>query len=81
MSKTKLISIEKVEKAIYVIRGEKVMLDRDLAALYGVATKVLKQAIRRNIDRFPDDFMFVLNPTEFQKWRSQFVTSKRNVAS
>src|SRR5437899_3102997 len=52
------------------------MLDRDLAALYGVATKVLKQAVRRNIDRFPSDFMFVLNPTEFQNWRSQFVTSK-----
>ena len=52
------------------------MLDRDLAALYGEATKVLKQAVRRNIARFPDDFMFVLNPAEFQNWRSQFVTSK-----
>ena len=62
-------------KAIYLIRGEKVMLDRDLAALYETTTKVLKQAVRRNIDRFPDDFMFVLNPTEFQTWRSQFVTS------
>lgn len=71
-----LIPIERIERAIYLIRGEKVMLDRDLAALYGVATKVLKQAVRRNIDRFPDDFMFVLNPTEFQNWRSQFVTSK-----
>ena len=52
------------------------MLDRDLAVLYGISTKVLKQAVRRNIDRFPDDFMFVLNSTEFQDWRSQFVTSK-----
>lgn len=48
------------------------MLDRDLAALYGVATKVLKQAVRRNIDRFPKDFMFVLNAAEFTNWRSQF---------
>ena len=76
MSKTGLIPIERIEKAIYLVRGEKVMLDRDLAALYGVATKILKQAVRRNLDRFPSDFMFVLNPTEFQNWRSQFVTSK-----
>jgi hypothetical protein len=51
------------------------MLDRDLAALYGVPTKALKQAVRRNADRFPDDFMFVLNAREFAHWRSQFVTS------
>jgi len=76
MSNTSLIPREKIERAIYLIRGEKVMLDRDLAALYGVATKVLKQAVRRNIDRFPDDFMFVLSATEFKEWRSQFVTSK-----
>jgi hypothetical protein len=76
MSNTNLISIEKIEKAIYMIRGEKVMLDRDLAGLYGVGTHVLKQAVRRNKDRFPEDFMFVLNPTEFRDWRSQFVISK-----
>lgn len=52
------------------------MLDRDLAALYGLPTKALKQAVRRNLDRFPDDFMFVLNTNEFRGWRSQFVTSK-----
>jgi len=52
------------------------MLDRDLADLYGVQTKVLKQAVRKNIDRFPDDFMFELTDEEFQNWRSQFVTSK-----
>lgn len=52
------------------------MLDRDLAALYGVSTKVLKQAVRRNVARFPDDFMFVLSAVEFRDWRSQFVTSK-----
>jgi hypothetical protein len=75
VKKPTLIPVERIEKAIYLIRGEKVMLDRDLAALYETTTKVLKQAVRRNIDRFPDDFMFVLNPTEFRDWRSQFVTS------
>ena len=58
-----------------MIRGEKVMLDRDLAELYGVQTKVLKQAVRRNIDRFPEYFMFTLSNHEFDKWRSQSVTS------
>jgi hypothetical protein len=76
MRNTELISIEKIEKCIYLIRGEKVMLDRDLAALYGVGTHVLKQAVRRNKDRFPEDFMFVLDQTEFRDWRSQFVISK-----
>ena len=75
MKHSRIIPVERIEKAIYLIRGEKVMLDRDLAALYETTTKVLKQAVRRNIDRFPDDFMFVLNPVEFQDWRSQFVTS------
>ena len=76
MSNTNLTSIESIEKAIYLIRGEKVMLDRDLAALYGVGTHALKQAVRRNEDRFPADFMFVLSATEFHDWRSQFVISK-----
>ena len=53
-----------------------VILDRDLAALYGVPTKALKQAVRHNAERFPDDFMFVLVSEEFEEWRSQFVTSK-----
>lgn len=70
-----LIPVERIERAIYLIRGEKVMLDRDLAALYGVSTKVLKQAVRRNTARFPNDFMFVLSEGEFNDWRSQFVTS------
>ncbi|MDY6837834.1 MAG: ORF6N domain-containing protein [Thermodesulfobacteriota bacterium] len=52
------------------------MLDRDLAELYGVETKILKQAVRRNIERFPTDFMFELTKEEFGNWRSQFVTSK-----
>lgn len=73
---TELIPIEHIRQAIILLRGQKVMLDRDLAALYGVETKALKQAVKRNADRFPDDFMFVLSPDEFAEWRSQFVTSK-----
>jgi hypothetical protein len=64
MNRTDLITIEKVEKAIYLIRGEKVMLDRDLARLYDVPTGALNQAVRRNRDRFPKDFMFQLTATE-----------------
>jgi hypothetical protein len=76
MSKQRsVVPAERIDKAILLIRGQKVMLDRDLAELYGVATKVLKQAVRRNIKRFPSDFMFELTKEEFQDWRSQFVTS------
>ncbi|CAN5126461.1 ORF6N domain-containing protein [soil metagenome] len=60
---------------IYFIRGQKVMLDRDLAELYGVETKALKQAIKRNRERFPSDFMFEMTVEEFANWRTQFVTS------
>ncbi|RLD82330.1 MAG: ORF6N domain-containing protein, partial [Bacteroidetes bacterium] len=63
---------------IYLIRKQKVMLDRDLAKLYFVETKVLKQAVRRNIKRFPKDFMFELTKEEFENWRSQIVTSKND---
>jgi hypothetical protein len=62
---------------IYLIRGQKVILDMDLAGLYGVATKQLKRAVRRNISRFPPDFMFELSPEELAGWRSQFGTSNR----
>ena len=58
------VSVELIERKIYLIRGHKVMLDRDLAALYGVETRVLNQAVRRNRDRFPQDFMFVLTRGE-----------------
>jgi len=75
MSNINLISIERLEKTIYLIRGEKVMLDRDLAELYEVQTKALNQAVRRNSDRFPDDFMFQLSEKEVAELnRSQFVT-------
>ena len=63
---------------IYVVWDQKVMLDRDLAELYGVETKVLKQAVRRNNARFPEDFMFEMSREELQDWRSQFVTSKED---
>jgi hypothetical protein len=70
------VPAERIERAILLIRGQKVLLDRDLAGLYGVPTKALKQAVQRNRRRFPDDFMFVLTKEELAKWRSQFVTSK-----
>jgi len=69
---------EVVMNKIYVIREQKVMLDRDLSGLYGVETKVLKQAVRRNIARFPEDFMFEMSKEELENWRSQFVTSKED---
>ena len=71
-----VVPVERITSKIYLIRGQKVMLDRDLAELYGVATKVLKQAVRRNSKRFPEEFMFELSGEEFKNWRSQFVTSK-----
>jgi hypothetical protein len=74
MNKTDLISIEKIEKSIYFIRGEKVMLDRDLARLYDVSTAALNQAVRRNRERFPEDFMFQLTSAEVAELnRSQIV--------
>ena len=72
-----MIPQETIEQKILMIRGHKVMLDRDLARLYGVPTKVLIQAVKRNKSRFPDDFMFQLNEVEFHNLRSQIVTSKR----
>jgi hypothetical protein len=72
---TDLIPIETITGLIYLIRGQRVMLDQDLASLYDVETKVLKQAVRRNIERFPADFMFELSKAEFAHLRSQFVTS------
>ncbi len=70
-----LILKERIEKKIYLIRGQKVMLDKDLAELYGVETRRLNEQIKRNLSRFPDDFMFQLTQLEFQNLRSQFATS------
>ena len=76
--KKDIVPIKIIENRILLIRDKKVMLDRDLAELYGVETRVLKQAVRRNIKRFPGDFMFVLSKQEFTNWRSQFVTSNND---
>ncbi len=67
--------IQSIQNRIYEIRGERVLLDFDLAQLYEVETKVLNQAVKRNLKRFPQDFMFRLNVTEWQSVRSQFVTA------
>ena len=67
--------LENIENLIHVIRGKQVMLDRDLARLYGVETKRLNQQVQRNLERFPEDFMFQLNKEEFENWKSQFATS------
>ena len=70
-----LIVQSEISSRIYTIRGKQVMLDRDLAALYQVETKVLNQAVKRNIKRFPNDFMFQLSDKEYENLKSQFVTS------
>jgi phage regulator Rha-like protein len=75
MTKGIAIADEVVMNKIYLIRGHKVMLDRDLAELYGVETKQLKRAVKRNMDRFPEDFMFELDDQELENLRSQFGTS------
>jgi phage regulator Rha-like protein len=72
-----LVPVELIEKKIYLIRGHKVMLDSDLAELYGVATKVLLQAVKRNLNRFPEDFMFILKYQDVVALRSQIVTLKK----
>lgn len=75
MAEIELVTTEQITEKIYFIRGVRVMLDRDLAALYRVETKHLKQSVRRNINRFPDDFMFELSKEEFANLRSQSAPS------
>ena len=65
--------LELIQSKIYEIRGQRVMIDRDLAEMYGVETRVLNQAVKRNIDRFPLDFMFQLTDEETENWKSQIV--------
>ena len=72
---TALITLDLIERKIYVVREQKVMLDSDLAKLYGVETRVLNQAVKRNFGRFPEDFMFQLTKEEFENLKSQSVTS------
>ena len=71
-----MINDDIIKNKIFLIRATKVMLDKDLAELYGVETRVLNQAVRRNIKRFPEDFMFQLDKDEFDNWKSQIVISK-----
>ena len=73
--KRSLLAAERIEKSILVLRGEKVILDVDIAALYEVETRTLVQAMKRNLDRFPPDFMFQLTPEEVENLRSQSVIS------
>ena len=75
--KHEVIPAPRIAQAIRWLRGQKVLLDSDLAALYGVPTKALNQAVKRNRERFPDDFMFQLSSSETQSLRSQFVTLKK----
>jgi len=77
MSKTIVISEETIINKIYLVRGHKVMLDRDLAEMYGVETRVLNQAIKRNEKRFPADFMFQMTSEELSDWKSQNVISNK----
>ena len=74
-----LVPIERITSKIYLIINVKVMLDRDLAELYGVETKRLKEQVRRNIERFPEGFMFELTKDELGNWRSQFATSNQDI--
>ena len=74
---TALIPAEQIEQAILLVRGQKVMLDRDLAGLYGVTTGNLNKAVKRNLDRFPADFMFQLTSEEYESLRFQFGILKR----
>lgn len=69
--------IEQIQNMIYIVRGQRVMLDSDLAGLYGVETRRLNEQVRRNIDRFPDDFMFQVTSEEYEVLKSQIATSKR----
>jgi len=77
MATLKTVSAAHVASCILVVRGHKVLTDADLARLYGVPTKRLNEQVRRNLDRFPEDFMFRLNDEEFEALRSQFATSNR----
>ena len=75
--KTNAVQVEVIQRKIYLVRGHKVMLDHDLAELYGVTTRRLKEQVRRNLRRFPDDFMLSLTHEEVKSLRSQFATLKR----
>ncbi len=75
--KVDIYTDENIINRIYLVRGKKVMIDRELAELYGVETRVLNQAVRRNAKRFPEDFMFQMTPEELEEWKSQIVISNK----
>jgi hypothetical protein len=75
MSKTALTTVSNITSTIRTVRGQKVLLDEDLGRIYGVPTKAMNQAVKRNLKRFPGDFMFQLTRKEFENLKSQFVTS------
>jgi len=75
MASETLLAVERIESVIFSVRGERIILDVDIAALYGVETRILVQAVKRNTDRFPQDFMFQLTPEEISNLRYQFGTS------
>lgn len=77
MTKEIIVPIQEVAQKILLIRGHRVMIDRDLAEMYGVSTKALNQAVKRNAERFPGDFMFQVTENELESLRSQIVTSKK----
>ena len=74
-----LISIENIQSKIYTLRGKRVMLDSDLANLYGVETRRLNEQVKRNIERFPEDFMFQMSRIELENWKSQFAISNKEI--
>ena len=75
LTRTVLLPLERIQTRILLVRGHKVLLDADLASIYGVATRALNQAVKRNHERFPADFMFRLSKNELENWRSQSVMS------
>jgi hypothetical protein len=77
MAKELTLNDEKVISKIYLLRGQKAMLDRDLAEMYGVETRTLNQAVKRNIKRFPEDFMFQMTEEDLEEWKSQNVISNK----
>jgi len=77
--KIAIVAEENILNRIYMVWDQKVMIDRDLAELYGVETKRLKEAVRRNVNRFPPDFMFEMNIKELENWRTQFASSKEDI--
>lgn len=79
MSKKITIPNEVIINKIYVIRGQKVMLDRDLAELYDVETRRLKEQVRRNMERFPEEFMFELTKAELEEWRNEYASDNRDI--